>query len=61
LENAALRARRVYAPGLKDFDAVWVREGRDVRRATDRLIVLADSGPADPGAAVRNWLAGAPR
>ena len=56
LDNAALLARRVYATGLQDFEAVWNREGRDVRRALDRLISLAESAPSDPGSAVRSWL-----
>ena len=60
LDNAALLARRIYSTGLDDFDAVFAREGRDVRRAVDRIIGLARSRPEAPGAAVRDW-AGAVR
>lgn len=57
LNNAALLARRVYYTGLDLFDAVWEREGRDVRRAVQRIIALAKSRPADPYGALRAWLA----
>ena len=38
LDNAALLARRVYLTGLAGFDAVWEREGRDVKRAVAAVI-----------------------
>jgi len=38
LDNAALLARRVYLTRLADFDAVWEREGRDLRRTIATLI-----------------------
>jgi predicted aminopeptidase len=38
LDNAALLARRVYMTGLGDFDAAWEREGRDLKRAVERVI-----------------------
>jgi predicted aminopeptidase len=53
LDNAALMARQIYSTGLDDFERVYTREGGDVRRATDRIIALARSATADPGAAVR--------
>lgn len=56
LDNASLLARRVYATGLDVFDAVWEREGRDVRRAVGRIIALAKSKPEDPLGAVRAWV-----
>jgi len=52
LDNAALLARRIYATGLGDFEAVWEREGRDMRRAVTRVIALATSAGHDPFAAV---------
>ena len=38
LDNAALFARRIYSTGLDGFEAVWEREGHDVRRALERII-----------------------
>jgi predicted aminopeptidase len=38
LDNAALLARRVYMTDLGAFDAVWEREGRDLRRTIATLI-----------------------
>ena len=58
LDNAALLARRVYATDLALFDAVFDREGRDVRRAISRILELARSRPKDPYGAVRDWLKG---
>jgi predicted aminopeptidase len=55
LDNAALLARRIYATGLDDFEAVFAQEGSHVRRAVDRIILLARSRPAAPGMAVREW------
>ena len=53
LDNAALLARRIYATGLGDFEAVWEREGRDVRRALARVIALAETARGrDPFSAV---------
>ncbi len=53
LDNAALFARLIYSTGLEDFDAVWQREGRDTRRAVERIIGLARSRPTAPGEGVR--------
>ena len=39
------------------FDAVWVREGRDLRRTVRRVVELARNRPKDPFAALRDWLA----
>ena len=58
LDNAALLARRVYATDLSLFDAVWEREGRDVRRAIARILELAKSREKDPYGAIRDWLKG---
>jgi predicted aminopeptidase len=55
LDNAALLARRIYLTDLHLFEAVFEREGRDVRRAIDRVIALAKSRPDDPYAALRAW------
>jgi predicted aminopeptidase len=53
LDNAALLARRVYNTGLDDFDAVYEREGRNLRRAVASIIALAKSQPHDPFGALR--------
>jgi predicted aminopeptidase len=56
LDNAVLMARRVYATGLDEFEAVWEREGRGVAAAVRRIVELARASPEDPTAAVRRWL-----
>ncbi len=38
LDNAALLARRVYMTGLAEYDVVWEREGRDLRRTIASVI-----------------------
>jgi predicted aminopeptidase len=58
LDNAALLARRVYLTELDLFDAVFVREGRDMRRTIERVIALAKSEKDDPYGALRRWLLG---
>jgi predicted aminopeptidase len=60
LDNASLLARRIYSTGLQDFDAVWLREDRNVRSALERIIALARQSPQSPGAAVRSWLGSTP-
>lgn len=57
LDNAALLARRVYLTDVALFDSVWVREGRDTRRAIQRVVALAKSEPKRPYDALREWLA----
>lgn len=59
LNNAVLLSRRVYRTGLDLFDAVFLREGSDLRRAIGRTIALAKSRPQDPYGAVREWVTGA--
>ncbi len=54
LNNAVLMARRVYATGLSDFEAVYQREGRNMRRAFARVVSLHNARPDDPFAAVRS-------
>lgn len=56
LDNAVLLARRVYATGLDDFEAVYELEQRDLGRAIRRIIELAKQQPDDPFGAVREWL-----
>jgi len=56
LDNAALLARRVYLTDLELFDGVYEREGRDVVRATRRIIALAKSDERRPYQALRRWL-----
>jgi predicted aminopeptidase len=57
LDNAALLARRVYMTDLDVFDAVYEREGWDLRRTIRRVSALARSKPKDPYGAVKSWLA----
>lgn len=40
LNNAVLLSRRVYAERLDRFDSVYVAEGRDLKRAIQRIIAL---------------------
>ena len=56
LNNAVLLSRRVYAQGLDEFDAVYQREGRDVRKSVLRISELAKSKPDNPEAAITQWL-----
>ena len=56
LDNAALMARRIYLTDVGLFDSVWVREKRDTRAATHRIIALAKSGGRRPYDALRRWL-----
>ena len=56
LNNAALLARRIYLTELDVFDAVWQREGRDLRAAVERVIAIAAASPREPYAALRAWL-----
>ena len=58
LDNAALLARRVYLTDLPLFDAVYAREGGDLRRTVRRVVELAKSRPKDPYGALRDWLNG---
>lgn len=53
--NAALLARRIYLTDLELFDRVWEREGHDLRRTIERVILLAKDAD-DPYAAVKRWL-----
>jgi predicted aminopeptidase len=61
LDNASLLARRVYASDLDVFDAVYEKEGRDLKRAIGRMIALAKSNPKAPFVALRNWVGGLTR
>jgi predicted aminopeptidase len=56
LDNASLLARRVYARNLDLFDAVYARQGGNLRHAIGRIIALAKSDPKDPYGALRRWL-----
>jgi predicted aminopeptidase len=58
LDNASLLARRVYASDLDVFDAIYEKDGRDLRRAIGRIIALAKSNPKAPFAALRGWVGG---
>lgn len=57
LDNAALLSRRIYLTDLDLFDSVWVREGRDTRRAIARIIQLAKTDEKNPYDALRRWVA----
>jgi predicted aminopeptidase len=48
LDNAVLMARRVYATGLDDFDAVYARENQSIAQSVRRIIALAKSEPDAP-------------
>ena len=53
--NAALLARRIYLTDLELFDRVWEREGHDLRKTIERVILLAKDAD-DQYAAVKKWL-----
>ena len=56
LDNASLLARRVYAKNLDLFDAIYEREGRNLKWTIGRIIGLARSSPQNPYGALRKWL-----
>src|SRR5690242_17090675 len=60
LDNAALMARRIYLTDLDLFDAVWMRNGQDLKKTIARIIALAKSKPKDPFGALREWVAMTP-
>src|SRR5206468_183372 len=60
LDNAALMARRIYLTDLDLFDALWAREGQDLRKTIERIIELAKSKPKDPFGTLRAWIAKTP-
>ena len=60
LDNAALLARRIYLTDLDLFDALWIREGMDLKTSIAKVIELAKSKPKDPFGALREWVAKTP-
>ena len=56
LNNSALLSRRVYLTDLWLFDAVYEREGRDLKRTIARVIALAKDRPKEPYAALKEWV-----
>jgi len=58
LDNGTIMARRLYRTGLDDFDAVYAREGNDLRRTIDRVIALAQERPDSPYVALHGFAAG---
>jgi predicted aminopeptidase len=56
LDNAALLARRIYLTDLDAFERVYDAEGRDLRRAIARVIMLAKRREDDPYAELRAWV-----
>ncbi len=57
LDNAALLAHRIYLTDVDLFDAVWAREGGDLRRTFATVVRLAKAQPKDPFGALRRFLA----
>jgi predicted aminopeptidase len=60
LDNSAVLARRTYLTDIDVFDAVWVKEGRNLPAAVARIIGLAKSDPKYPFDAVRRFVGMAP-
>ena len=58
LNNSVILSRQVYAQDLDQFDAVFQREGQDVKRALERISAIAKAGKANPDSAVREWVRG---
>jgi predicted aminopeptidase len=57
INNAAVMARRVYLTDVDLFDAMWQKEGRNIRRTLDRVIAIAKADEAKrPFAALRREL-----
>ncbi|HEU4631212.1 MAG TPA: aminopeptidase [Gemmatimonadaceae bacterium] len=55
--NALLLARRIYLTDLELFEAVYAREGCDLRRAIARITALVEAHEdEDPYEALRGWL-----
>lgn len=57
LDNSAVLAHRIYLTDVDLFDAVWLREGRNLASAVARIIELAKSDPKNPFGAVRRYIA----
>ena len=60
LDNAAVLSARIYATDLDLFDSVYVREGRDTRRAVARVMEIAKSDRSKPFEALRKAVYGRP-
>jgi predicted aminopeptidase len=58
IDNATVLSGRIYLTDLDLFDSVYVREGRNIKRAFDRVVALADAEPKAPFVALRRWVAG---
>lgn len=56
LDNASLLARRVYLTDLELFDAVYEREGGDLRKTVAKVVELAKKEPKDPYGGIRTFL-----
>ena len=56
LDNASLLARRVYLTDLDLFDAVYERDGGDLRKAVATVVGLAKKEPNDPYGGIRRFL-----
>jgi predicted aminopeptidase len=61
IDNAAVMARRVYLTDVDLFDALWQRDGRDIRRTLSHVIEIAKGDEAKkPFAALRRAVAAPP-
>jgi predicted aminopeptidase len=56
LDNAVLLGRRVYRTDLDQFDAVYDRCDRDLRRTVVQIIAIARRDRRDPFGGVRAWV-----
>ena len=57
IDNAAVMARRVYLTDVDLFDALWQKEGRDMRKTIARVILIArDDDAKKPFDALRRYL-----
>ncbi len=53
LDNAALLAHRIYLTDVDLFDALWMRDSRDLKRTVRDVIGIAKSNKKDPFGALR--------
>jgi hypothetical protein len=57
IDNASVMARRVYLTDVELFDAVWLKEKRNLRSAIAQVIAIAKADEArKPFAALRKHL-----
>jgi hypothetical protein len=57
IDNASVMARRVYLTDVDLFDAVWLKEQRNLRNSVKRVIAIAKADTVrKPFEAVRAYL-----